>query len=203
MFYFLFILRAILAIAAFVGVASVVGSKSNGFFGAIVGLAAFAVVLYIFGSIAEPFKSPPTPAEAKAEKRSAWSDAFERRNRAMEKVNSATAANKTDEALYWAGEAEKAQQVMNQNQDWDDSASIPPITATPTTPVIVAPKIKARLEISNMGIDDSGHLQVQVRNHTPLPLNLVNISWFFYDRDGEASNEWRLPRISYYIERKR
>jgi len=184
MFYFLIILGAILAIAAFVAVASVVGSKSNGFFGAIVGLVAFVIVFYIFGSLAEPFKSPPTPAEAKEQKRRAWSDAFERRNRAMEKVNSAAAANRADEGLYWAGEAEKAQQVMNENQDWDDSAAVPSMTATPATPAVVAPKIKAQLEISNMGIDSSGHFQVQVRNHTPVPLDLVNVSWFFYDRAG-------------------
>src|SRR6266404_4289257 len=102
MFYFLITIGALFGITAFAAVASLITNKSNGCVGVIVGFIAFAIVIYIFISIAEPFKSPDTPTEVREQQRRAWSNAFERRNRAMQKMQSAANANRTDEGLYWA-----------------------------------------------------------------------------------------------------
>lgn len=112
----------------------------------------------------------------------------------MQKMRSATVANRTEQGLYWADEAEKAQQTMNQNQDWDDSAAVALATSTPAKSATVGPKIRPRLAVSNMGIDSEGYFQVLITNHTEVPLNLVNISWFFYDRDGKQIMQGEYPR---------
>jgi hypothetical protein len=63
-------------------------------------------------------------------------------------------------------------------------------------PVVFAPKQKEkiRLTISEMGIDNHGFLQLRVHNHTSVPLDLINISWFFYDKNGNQMMEGEYPR---------
>jgi hypothetical protein len=140
-------------------------------------------------------------ANQKAERLRAWGAALARRDHAMGKMYEANAYNKGDEAKDWLNEATKAQQAMHdnqqamhENQQWDDSTAAPSVTVTPPKAATGAPKVKVNLEVSDMGIDSQGYLQVLVQNHTPVSLNLVNISWFFYDKDGRQIMDGSYPK---------
>lgn len=65
------------------------------------------------------------------------------------------------------------------------------------TPIVTAPeqREKIRLTISEMGIDNHGGLQLRVHNHTTVPLDLINISWFFYDKNGNQIMDGEYPEV--------
>ena len=66
------------------------------------------------------------------------------------------------------------------------SPSSPTILATGTPLAVpIPPKpVKVDLRISDMGVDDERHLQVTVKNLSGAAIELINIAWLFYDKDG-------------------
>lgn len=83
-------------------------------------------------------------------------------------------------------------------QKQERPADTVPAAPQSNLPVPAAPrqKEKVRMKISEMGINDQGHLQVKVHNQTSVPLDLINISWFFYDRNGNQRMKGGYPHTT-------